>query len=274
MAGKLYLVATPIGNLGDITFRAVETLKSVDKILCEDTRTSLKLLDRYDIKKPLVAYHKFNYKTAIPKIIEGLLGGESYALISDAGMPCISDPGSEILPELRKNNIEYTIVPGACAFVSAVAVANIETPFTFVGFLPDNKKDERKLVESLKDYQTSLIFYVAPHKLLATIDVLYKILCNRDCASVREITKLHEEVEFFSLEQGYPKEPKGEYVLIVKPNKNGKQNDLLNLSVSEHYKFYINLGDSKNDAIKKVAKDRNVAKNVIYQQVINEKIDN
>lgn len=269
MKGKLYFVATPIGNLKDISFRAVETLKNVDIILCEDTRTSLKLLNSYDISKPLMAYHKFNYKTVIPKIIQSLLDGKTFALISDAGMPCISDPGSEIVPYLIQNNIEYTIIPGACAFVSAMALSGLSSPFTFVGFLPDNKKDEKKLLLSLKDYNSPLIFYVAPHKLVATLKNMLDILGDRQCVSVREITKMYEEVESFTLKDGYPKQPKGEYVLIVKPSLNDRQSFLNDLTVLEHYNHYLNLGDSKNDAIKKVAKDRQVNKNEIYQQVIN-----
>ena len=268
MSGKLYFVATPIGNLGDISFRAIETLKSVDIILCEDTRTSLKLLDHYGIKKPLLPYHKFNYKTAIPKIIENLLSGTTYALISDAGMPCVSDPGSEIIPYLVENKIEYTIVPGACAFMCAVALSNTKPPYTFVGFLPDNKKDERKMLENLKNSTSSLIFYVAPHKLVATISSLNKAFGDRNCVTVREITKIYEEVEHFSLNDGYPKEPKGEYVLIV-DGCSEKENAFENLSIIEHYELYASQGLTKNEAIKKVAKDRNVPKNEIYSKIVN-----
>lgn len=268
MAGKLYFVSTPIGNLADMSFRAIETLKNVDEILCEDTRTSLKLLKYYDISKPLKAYHKFNYKSVIPQIITELISGKTFALISDAGMPCISDPGSEIIPFLKENNIEYTIIPGACAFVSAVALCGVHTPFTFVGFLPDNKKDEKKLLMTLKDYNTSLIFYVAPHKLIVTLDTIFKIFGDRNCVSVREITKLHEEIEYFSLSSGYSKEPRGEYVLIVEPSQQKTEHVLNEKSILEHFDFYISQGDSKNDAIKKVAKDRGVPKNEIYQQII------
>ena len=269
MKGKLYFVATPIGNLGDMSFRAVETLKKVDEILCEDTRSSLKLLNFYDIKKPLSAYHKFNYKTVIPTIIENLNSGKNYALITDAGMPCISDPGSEIVPFLQENKIEYTIIPGACAFASAVALSGLSAPFTFVGFLPDNKKEEKKVLESLKNIKTNLIFYVAPHKLLTTIKNIYAVFGNRKCTSVREITKIYEEVENFDLENGYLKEPKGEYVLIIRPSEEVIENDLNNLTIEQHYDYYQKLGYTKNDAIKQVAKDRCVQKNEIYQQIVN-----
>lgn len=266
MVGKLFFVATPIGNLGDFSLRAIETLKSVDEILCEDTRTSLKLLNHYDIKKPLSAFHKFNYKTAIPVVIDKLQKGKNLALISDAGVPCISDPGSELIPFLIENKIEYTLVSGSCAFVSAVALSGLSAPFTFVGFLPDNKKDERKVLENFKNHNCPLLFYVAPHKLNTTLSTIYKIFGDRECITVREITKIYEEVEFFTLAQGYGKEPKGEYVLIIK-NAIAQDNPLNQLSVEQHFSHYVNLGFTKNDAIKQVAKDRNVAKNEIYKQI-------
>ncbi len=266
MAGKLYFVATPIGNLKDFSFRAVETLQSVDEILCEDTRTSLKLLNHYEIKKPLSSYHKFNYKTAIPVVLEKLKMGKNLALISDAGMPCISDPGSELISFLVEENIEYTIIPGSCAFASAVALSGLSAPFSFVGFLPDNKKEERKLLEEYKTHACPLIFYVAPHKLVSTIENIYKIFGDRECITVRELTKLYEQVEHFTLKRGYPKEPKGEYVLIVM-NGEKQENQLNELSVEKHFEFYLKQGLSKNDAIKQVAKDRNVPKNEIYKKI-------
>ncbi|MBQ0017347.1 MAG: 16S rRNA (cytidine(1402)-2'-O)-methyltransferase [Clostridiales bacterium] len=269
MKGKLYLVGTPIGNLKDMSFRAIETLEMVDEILCEDTRDSQKLLNHYEIKKPLKSYHKFNYKAVIPEIVDELKGGKNIALITDAGMPCISDPGSEILPHLIENEIEYTIIPGACAFISAFCLSTFESPFTFIGFLPDNKKDEKKMLDELKDSKYTLIFYCAPHKLLQTVENIYKVFGNRKCCTVREITKLHEEVEFFDLEGGYKKEPKGEYVLIIEGNKIASENDLLSKTVKEHFEYYEKLGYSKNDAIKQVAKDRNVAKNIIYNEIVN-----
>lgn len=267
MPGKFYFVATPIGNLKDITLRAIETLNMVDLILCEDTRDSQKLLNHYDIKKPLKSFHKFNYKTAIPEILDLLNEGKNIALITDAGTPCISDPGSEIISYLNNENIYYTIIPGACAFVNAFALSGFTAPLTFVGFLPENNKQEKKLLEQLKTYQTTLLFYCAPHKLLQNIKTLYSVFGERNCCTVRELTKLHEQIEYFTLSNGYPKEPKGEYVLIVEGAS--KQDNALNeLSVLEHFDYYIKLGLSKNDAIKQVAKDRDVAKNIIYKQVV------
>lgn len=268
MKGTMYFVSTPIGNLKDISLRAIETLKQVDEIYCEDTRDSLKLLNAYEIKKPLLSYHKFNYQTVIPNIVEKLNLGENIALITDAGMPGISDPGSELIPFLIDEKIPYTVLPGACAFVSAVVLSATKTPFTFVGFLPDNKKEERKLLENYKNFDSDVIFYVAPHKLISTINAIYKIFGDRNCVSVREITKIYEEVEYFSLKEGYPKEPRGEYVLIIKKAEKNLDDEKLLMTVVEHYNFYTSQGFSKNDAIKQVAKDRNVNKNEIYQQII------
>ena len=268
MKGKLYFVATPIGNLKDISERAIETLNMVDIILCEDTRHSLGLFNAFEIKKPLMSFHKFNYKEMQPKVINLLNEGKNIALVSDAGMPCISDPGSELIPALTQNNIEYTIVPGACAFVSAFALSGMSAPFTFVGFLPDNKKDRKALLEEYKNYKSTLIFYISPHSLKTDVADLFKALGERNAVSVREITKIHEEIELFNLKDGYPKEPKGEYVLVVEGNKEQQENTLLSLSVEEHFNHYINNGLTKQEAIKQVAKDRNVPKNEIYKQFV------
>ena len=267
MQGKLYFVATPIGNLKDITLRAIEVLKSVDLILCEDTRDSQKLLNHYEIKKPLKSYHKFNYKSAIPEVINLLKEGKHIALITDAGTPCISDPGSELISFLNAENLYYTIIPGACAFVNAFALSGFSAPLTFIGFLPENSKDQKRLLESIKDYQSTLLFYCAPHKLIANIKTIYSVFGERNCCTVRELTKLHEQIEYFTLSQGYPKEPKGEFVLVVE-GASQVENPLNNLTVLKHFDYYIKQNFSKNDAIKQVAKDRNVAKNIIYKQII------
>ncbi len=268
MTGKLYFVATPIGNLKDISQRALETLNEVDAILCEDTRHSLGLFNAYEIKKPLMSFHKFNYKEMEPKVIKMLLEGKNLALVSDAGMPCISDPGAELIPALIQNKIPYTIVPGACAFVSAFCLSGFTAPFTFVGFLPDNKKERKLLLQEYKNYKTTLIFYVAPHSLKTDVQELFKAFGDRKTASIREITKIHEEVEFFNLKDGYPKEPRGEYVLIVEGNSEKQENTLLNLTIIEHFNHYISQGLSKQEAIKQVAKDRGVPKNEIYKQFV------
>lgn len=263
----LYFVATPIGNLKDISHRAIETLQNADLILCEDTRTSLTFLKAYNIKKPLQSFHKFNYKEETPKIIELLKSGKEICLITDAGTPCISDPGSELILDLLKNNLKYTIIPGASAFLNAFCLSGFSAPFIFVGFLPDNKKQKKQLLDDLKTQKFTTIFYSAPHNIKQDVAELFKNFGDREVCSVRELTKLHEEIEFFNLKDGYPKEPRGEYVLIVKGNADNA-NELNNMSVFEHFEYYQKLGMSKNDAIKQVAKDRGVQKNIIYQQIV------
>ena len=266
MKGTLYFVATPIGNLKDITYRAVETLNLVDAILCEDTRHSAILLKEYNISKPLFAFHKFNYAKTIPIYIEMLNSGKNLALISDAGMPSVSDPGREIVEELIKNDIPYTIIPGASAGLSALVLSGFSTQnFCFLGFLP-----EKKVKEYLTPYlylPATLVFYSAVHDVEKDIKCLYENFGDRKIAVVREITKKFEQVVFSTLKQGYNGELKGEFVIIVEGNYDVNK-DLNKLTVKEHLNFYISLGNSKNDAIKLVAKDRGVAKNEIYKQIL------
>ena len=267
MAGTLYFVATPIGNMKDITYRAVETLNTVDAILCEDTRHSGILLKEYNISKPLYSFHKFNYKKVIPTYIKMLLDGKNLALISDAGMPSISDPGQEIISELLKNNISYTIIPGASAGLSALVLSGFETQnFCFLGFLP-----EKKVNDYLNAYlyiPATLVFYSAVHDIQKDIKTLYEILGDRKIAVVREITKKFEEVTFSTLKDNYNGELKGEFVIIVEGNKETNK-ELNNLTIEEHLKFYMDLGNTKQEATKLVAKDRGVAKNEIYKAVLN-----
>lgn len=263
----LYFVATPIGNLKDISFRAVETLKNSDVILCEDTRTSKTLLSHYEIDKKLISFHKFNYAEMTPKVVEMLKEGKTISLISDAGTPCISDPGTELIKSLRENNLQYSIIPGASAFLNAFCLSGFSAPFTFVGFLPENKKERKQVLINLSDTPYTMIFYSAPHDLKQYLELLHNAFGDRNACTVRELTKLHEEVEFFNLHDGYPKEPKGEYVLLVEGRKKDVC-ELNNLSVLEHYEYYVNLGTPQNEAIKKVASDMGVAKNVIYNQIV------
>lgn len=269
--GVLYFVATPIGNLKDVSDRAKQVLNDVDLIMCEDTRTSLTFLNSINVKKPLGSFHKFNYKQETPKIIEKLLNGLNIALITDAGTPCISDPGQELIESLVENGIKYTIIPGACAFVNAFALSGFKTPVTFVGFLPNTKKEVRVLLEELRDYKTTLIFYSAPHKLKDDVKLFYEFLGNRKVCYVRELTKKFEEIEFSMLKNGYEKSPKGEYVIIIE-GANNIVNEFQNMTVIEHYNYYLALNYSKNDAIKQVAKDRKVVKNEIYKQIINNQL--
>ena len=261
----LYLVATPIGNLKEITHYAIEILNSVDYILCEDTRTSLVLLNHYDVKKPLYSYHKFNEKSEVDKIIRDLSNGKNIALISDAGMPGISDPGNILVNECINNDVEYTVISGPSALINAFVMSGMSTPFTFIGFLPNKKSEAKKVLEEYKNYKTSLIFYVAPHDLNDTISLLYKSLGNRKAVAVREISKKFEEKVFFTLEEGYPSVVKGEFVLIVEGNTEQTQSTL---TVIEELNQLIASGVDKNTAIKQVAHNRELKKNDVYQEYL------
>lgn len=266
----LYIVATPIGNLKDITYRAVEVLGEVDVIACEDTRHSLKLLGAIGVKKPLVAYHKFNERQEGQKLIDLLKEGKNVALISDAGTPVISDPGNVLINMLIEEGLEYTVLPGANAFVPALVLSGMDaTRFTFIGFLPEKQKDRRETLEKYKDLDTTLIFYCAPHDVVKTVGHLYQVLGNRNACAVREITKLHESVERFTLEEGYNKEPRGEYVILVE----GKA-EVVNfegISIEEHLEKYISSGMDKKQAVKQVAKERGINKNEVYKFTMNDR---
>ncbi len=263
----LYLVATPIGNLQDISFRAIEVLKQVDEIACEDTRHSLGLLNFYQIKKPLVSYHKFNEREAGEKLVEKLKAGKNIALITDAGMPVISDPGGVLIKMMLENGLEFTVVPGACAFVSALALSGVDgSKFCFLGFLPDKLNERTEFLQKYKNLDMTLIFYSAPHDVKRNVESLYSVFGDRRAVAVKEITKIHERVERFNLKDGLPTEQKGEYVLLVE--KGEEQNPLLSLSVKEHIDHYINMGLDKKEALKATAKDRGVSKSELYKFTI------
>ena len=265
----LYFVATPIGNLKDISLRALDVLNQVDIIACEDTRNSIKLLNHYNIKKRLIAYHKYNEDNSSEGIINLLNEGKNIAIISDSGMPVISDPGQKIIEKLKENNLEYTVIPGANAGLCALLLSGIDSSrFTFVGFLPEDKKERNKLLSDVKEYRTTLIFYVAPHDVIKTIKCLYETLGARRAVLVNEITKMYEKTFEFELCENLEFEPKGEYVLVVEGNMSQEENDLNSLTIEEHLKYYLNLGFIKNDAIKKVAKERGLTKNEVYQVAI------
>ena len=264
----LYFVATPIGNLKDISQRAKEVLSSVDYIACEDTRRTLNLLNAYEIKKPLVAYHKFNERTAGEKLIEDLKQGKNIALVTDAGMPVISDPGNILTGMLIENGLEYTVVPGACAFVSALVLGGLDaSKFCFLGFLPDKKGEKIKFLEKYKKLDLTLVFYSAPHDLNKNLQAMYEVFGERKAVTVREITKLHEERQEFKLSADIDIDARGEYVVLVE-GFSGEENDLNLLSEEEHYKHYINLGYDKKEAIKIVAKERGVSKSSLYKYTI------
>lgn len=259
--GKVFFVATPIGNLGDMSFRAVETLKSADVILCEDTRHSAILLDKYGIDKPLRSFHKFNEAKTLDAVC-ALAESKDVAVISDAGMPCISDPGYLLVRRLIEKNIEYTVVPGASAFVTAFVLSGFEAPFAFAGFLKEKQADRQKQLESLSP-SCANIFYSAVHNVNDDLKTLFEFFGNRKVAVVKEISKIHESVEFFHLKDARVQDPKGEYVLVVE----GKAESIAlnSLPPKEHVEFYVNGGMSKMDAIKQTAKDRGVSKNEIYK---------
>ena len=264
----LYFVATPIGNLKDISFRAIEVLKEVDIIACEDTRHSLRLLESYEIKKPLISYHKFNEQASSEKIIEELKLGKNVAVISDAGTPIISDPGSVLIDKLISENLEFTVIPGACAFVPALILSGLgRGRFLFYGFLPEKNSEIKKQLKKLEDIEFPIIFYCAPHDVKKTIKSLYDAFGERRCVAVREITKLHEERVDFLLSNGYIGEERGEFVIVVEGATKVKRT--YPESVEEHFETYIQQGFSKNDAIKQVAKDRGVHKSEIYSIIVN-----
>lgn len=269
--GHLYIVATPIGNLEDITLRAINILKDVDIIAAEDTRHTLKLLNHFEISKPLISYHRHNEDIKTEVLIKELINGKDIALVSDAGTPGICDPGEEIIKECIEQNIEVIPIPGACAMINALICSGISTKeFIFIGFLPLNKKLRKEKLEEIQKANKTLILYEAPHKLESTLKDLSTILEDRKIVLAREITKIHEEfirgdIEFL-IEKS--KEIKGEIVLIIEANNKKEANKLLDLSLEEHYKYYENQGLEKKEIIKKIAKDRNVNKNEIYKNFI------
>lgn len=261
-------VATPIGNLGDITLRALEALKKADVIFCEDTRHTLKLLTAYEIRKPLYACHKFNEREAAEKIVALSREGKEICIVSDAGMPVVSDPGSIVCRVLREAGEDYTVLPGASAFVCALVLSALPADrFTFVGFLPDKAGDRRRTLERYRDYRDTLIFHCAPQDVEKYIADFYAVFGERNACAVREITKLHEESVRFLLSEGLSGEKRGEYVLLVEGAKEGK-NPLCALSVREHVQRYMDEGMDKKEALKRAAADRGVPKSALYKETL------
>lgn len=260
----IYFVATPIGNLKDITLRALETLKSVDEIYCEDTRHTLKLLNAYEIKKPLVACHKFNERAAADKIVQSAREGREIAIVSDAGMPVISDPGNIVCKRLKEEGLDYTIIPGANAFLSALVLSALPAErFAFIGFLPDRQGERKEVLSRYKNCDLTLCFHVAPQDVDRHISSMYEVFGDRKACAVREITKLHEESVSFTLKEGLSGEKRGEYVLIVEGAAQ-EENALNALSEREHIAYYMNTGMDKKQALKQAAKDRGVPKSALY----------
>lgn len=267
--GTLYVVATPIGNLEDITLRALNVLKSVDLIAAEDTRHTLKLLNFYEINKPLISYHRHNEEVKSDLLIKKLIDGEDIALVSDAGTPGICDPGEEVIKKCIIENINIVPIPGACAMINSLICSGLDTKeFYFMGFLPLNKKLRKVKMEEIKESNKTIIFYEAPHKLLKTLEELKGIVKGRKVVLAREITKIHEEFIRGSIEDITDRigEPKGEYVILIEGNQDlEKENNDLELTLDEEYEKYLLQGLNKKEIIKKIAKNRGVNKNEIYQ---------
>ena len=279
MAGILYLCATPIGNLQDMTPRVVETLKEVDLIAAEDTRNSIKLLNHFEIKTPMTSYHEFNKVEKALYLVEQLQTGKNIALISDAGTPAISDPGEILVRECHNAGIQVTSLPGACALITALTMSGLNTRrFCMEGFLPSDKKEKRNILEELKQESRTIILYEAPHRLSKTLLELYEALGDREIALCRELTKKFETVIKTTLKEAidYYKEnePRGEYVLVLEgkslvEKKQEKIEEWEKMSIEEHMAFYENQGIDHKEALKKVEKDRGVGKRDIYKYLVN-----
>lgn len=257
-------VATPIGNLKDITLRALETLKQADVIFCEDTRHTLKLLNAYEIKKPLFSCHKFNESKAAEKILEESRQGKHVAVVSDAGTPVVSDPGNIVCQTLQAAGEPYTLIPGPCAFVAALVLSALPADkFAFIGFLPEKASEKRSLLEKYKHLDFTLAFHCAPQDIDKDVQMMAEVFGNRKAAAVREITKLHEESIPFFLQDGLQCEKRGEFVLLVEGAAQA-ENPLNSFTETEHILYYMRQGLDKKEALKKAAKDRGVSKSELY----------
>ena len=269
MSGTLYLVATPIGNLGDFSPRALETLEAADFIAAEDTRVSLKLLNHFGVKKPLVSYHQHNQASAGQAILSRLLAGESCALVTDAGTPAVSDPGEDLVRLCAQNGVAVQAIPGCCALVSALAVSGLPTGrFAFEGFLPVNKKERRARLQPLRTEERTMIFYEAPHKLVNTLEDLLEALGDRPAALCRELTKLHEETVRTTLSQALAhyreSAPRGEFVLVVAGAEPAEE---AGISLEDGVRLVLArraAGERMKDAVRQVAADTGLNRNELY----------
>ena len=278
MAGKLYLCATPIGNLEDITYRVVRTLNEVDLIGAEDTRNSIKLLNHFDIKTPMTSYHEFNKYDKAKQLVEMMKEGKNIAIITDAGTPGISDPVEEVVRQCFEAGIQVTSLPGPAACITALTMSGQKTRrFCFEAFLPKDKKEKVAVLEELKNETRTIIIYEAPHRLARTLKELRETLGNRQLTLCRELTKKYEEADKTTIDQAIEKynekEPRGEYVLVIE----GKSQEEIqeenkqkweSMTIEEHMEYYISQGNDKKSAMKLVAKDRGVSKRDIYNQLI------
>jgi 16S rRNA (cytidine1402-2'-O)-methyltransferase len=280
MSGKLYLCATPIGNLEDITFRVVKTLQEVDLIAAEDTRHSIKLLNHFEIKTPMTSYHEFNKVEKAKYLVEQLKAGQNIALVTDAGTPGISDPGEELVRQAYAAGIEVTSLPGACAAITALTLSGLATRrFSFEAFLPTDKKERLRVLEEIKVDTRTVILYEAPHRLTKTLHELLEYLGDHTITIVKELTKKHETVWLTTLSEAAKafetREPKGEYVLVLEGRSPKElllesQDKWEAMELSKHMELYLNQGMDKKEAMKAVAKDRGMSKRDIYQMLIQE----
>lgn len=273
--GTLYLVATPIGNLADMSARALKVLSEVDAVAAEDTRNTARLLNYFEISKPLVSYHEYNKAQRGAQIIEELKTGKSYALVTDAGTPAISDPGADLVALCALEGVPVTSIPGACAAICALTLSALPTDrFCFEGFLPMKNSERKERLTSLQGESRTMIFHEAPHKLRGTLDDMSAYFGKeRKISLCREMTKLNEDVMRTTLggavEYYSDNEPRGEYVLVVEGGSAVAADAFWkDMSIPEHVEYYISLGESKMDAIKKTAKDRGVPKNDVYREMV------
>lgn len=280
MAGKLYLCATPIGNLEDMTFRVIRTLKEVDLIAAEDTRNSIKLLNHFEIHTPMTSYHEYNRIEKGHHLVSLLLEGKNIALITDAGTPGISDPGEDLVRMCRDAGIPVTSVPGACACVNALIISGRPTRrFCFEAFLPADKKDRRRVLREIQEETRTTVIYEAPHRLRKTLQELLEVLGDRRLSICRELTKKFETVMETTLEDAVrfygEQEPRGEYVLVLEGRSHAsideeERSRFENMSVQEHVEMYEEQGLNRKDAMKQAAKDRGVSKRDIYRSLLEE----
>ena len=278
MTGTLYLCATPIGNLEDMTLRVLRILKEVDLIAAEDTRNSIKLLNHFEIKTPMTSYHEFNKIDKAYELVNLLKEGKNIALITDAGMPGISDPGEELVRICYEEGITVTACPGASAVVTALTLSGLKTRrFAFEAFLPKDKKERKRVLDELKNETRTIIIYEAPHHLPKTLKELYDTLGCRKLSVVKELTKLHENVNRTTIEEAISyyteNEPKGEYVLVIEgKSKEECENEIRekyeNLTIEEHVKMYVDTGMDKKEAMKVVAKERGLTKRDVYNALV------
>lgn len=278
MAGKLYLCATPIGNLEDITYRVLRTLKEVDLIAAEDTRNSIKLLNHFEIKTPMTSYHEYNKIDKAYQLVNQLREGKNIALITDAGTPGISDPGEDLVRICYEEGIEVTSLPGAAACITALTMSGQKTRrFAFEAFLPREKKERALVLEQLKNETRTIILYEAPHHLVKTLEELYEVLGNRNLTVCRELTKRYEEKRRTtiaeSLEWYQENEPRGEYVLVLEGKSfaeiaEEEKRSWETMTIEEHMAVYEGQGVERKDAMKRVAKDRGISKREVYQALL------